>query len=132
MFPTKLQFIWQSVFRGEGIMWKVNGLQTTDETTDDGRQVMASDSKSSLCLWEGELKTSPPVFTYLLFRHFLMSSSTAHLFIINVFFFKLIRFKCVFPSREYLMINCFFNRFKYRNCIQYNIIVLYNFNNIGF
>ena len=72
---------------------------TDDRQQITGHKVIASDSKSSRCLWQGELKTPPPVFTYLPFRHFLMSSSTAHLLLLIVFFPNLLDLN-VFPFQR--------------------------------
>jgi hypothetical protein len=47
--PSFSSFCWG--FSEKIQMWKVNGLQTTD----DGRRT-SSDGKSSHCLWHGELK----------------------------------------------------------------------------
>ena len=71
MLPTKFWFIWQSGFRGEAFLEIdqsetriVCGGQISDQFAlrferrrlkCDGRQT-TSDGKSSLCLWQGELK----------------------------------------------------------------------------
>jgi hypothetical protein len=49
MLPTKFQFIWQRVFRGEDLNVKSKRM------TDDRRRT-PSDGKSLYCLWQGLLK----------------------------------------------------------------------------
>ena len=49
MLPTKFQFIWLRVFRGEDS--NVKSKRMTDD-----RRWTPSDGKSSYCLWQGLLK----------------------------------------------------------------------------